>query len=78
VSDDELHVEEGSLYPALHRREAEGGVDADGGGSDNRRRATCYSLTPLGRRMLRAEEGRWERCVATVTRVLAAAPGSAA
>ncbi len=72
------HVEEGSLYPALHRLEAEGWVDAEWGVSENRRRAKFYRLTALGRRMLRAEEGRWERFVATMTRVLAAAPGGAA
>jgi PadR family transcriptional regulator PadR len=78
VSGDELHVEEGSLYPALHRLEAEGWVEAEWGVSENRRRAKFYRLTALGRRMLRAEEGRWERFVATMTRVLAAAPGGAA
>jgi transcriptional regulator len=78
VSDDELHVEEGSLYPALHRLEAEGWVVAVWGVSDYRRREKFYRLSPLGRRLVRAEEGRWERFVASMTRVLAAAPGSAA
>jgi PadR family transcriptional regulator, regulatory protein PadR len=74
VSRDELRVEEGSLYPALHRLEAEGWIEAEWGVSANRRRAKFYALTPLGRRMLRAEEGRWRHFVDTMARVLAATP----
>src|SRR5215218_10356678 len=75
VSGDDVRVEEGSLYPALHRLEAEGWIEAEWGVSENRRRAKFYTLTPLGRRMLRAEESRWTRFVATMGRVLAATPG---
>ena len=74
VSDDALTVEEGSLYPALHRLEAEGWIAAEWGVSENKRRAKFYTLTPVGRRMLRAEEGRWERFVTTMAKVLAARP----
>lgn len=74
VSDDDLRVEEGSLYPALHRLEAEGWIASEWGVSDNGRRAKFYTLTALGRRMLRAEESRWRRFVDTMTRVLAAQP----
>jgi PadR family transcriptional regulator, regulatory protein PadR len=74
VSGDGLRVEEGSLYPALYRLEAEGWIDGEWGVSENRRRAKFYALTPLGRRMLRAEEGRWRRFVETMARVLAATP----
>jgi PadR family transcriptional regulator PadR len=76
VSDDALTVEEGSLYPALHRLEAEEWIEAQWGVSENNRRAKFYSLTAVGRRMLRAEEGRWERFVETMTKVLAAGPAS--
>jgi transcriptional regulator len=74
VSNDEMRVQEGSLYPALYRLEAEGWIDAEWGVSENGRRAKFYALTPLGRRMLRAEEGRWTRFVETMARVLAATP----
>jgi transcriptional regulator len=74
VSDDTLTVEEGSLYPALHRLEAEGWIEAEWGVSENKRRAKFYTMTPVGRRMLRAEEGRWERFVTTMAKVLAARP----
>jgi transcriptional regulator len=74
VSDDALTVEEGSLYPALHRLEAEGWIAAEWGVSENNRRAKFYALTPVGRRMLRAEEGRWERFVTTMAKVLGATP----
>jgi PadR family transcriptional regulator, regulatory protein PadR len=75
VSDDGLRVEEGSLYPALYRLEAEGWISAEWGISDNKRRAKFYSLTPLGAGMLRTEEGRWRRFVETMGRVLAVQPG---
>ena len=76
VSGDELSVQEGSLYPALYRLETEGWIEAEWGVSENGRRAKFYALTPLGRRMLRAEESRWRSFVATMTRVLAATPRS--
>ena len=76
VSDDTLTVEEGSLYPALYRLEAEGWIEAEWGVSENKRRAKFYALTPLGRRMLRAEETRWERFVTTMTKILSTTPGT--
>ena len=76
VSADGLRVEEGSLYPALYRLEAEGWIAAEWGVSENRRRAKFYALTPLGERMLRTEEARWRRFVGTMTRVLAATPAA--
>jgi PadR family transcriptional regulator PadR len=75
VSEDGLRVEEGSLYPALYRLEAEGWIAAEWGVSENRRRAKFYTLTPLGTRMLHTEESRWRRFVETMGRVLAATPG---
>ena len=78
VSNDELSVQEGSLYPALYRLETEGWIESEWGVSENKRRAKFYALTPLGRKMLRAEESRWTRFVATMGRVLAATPRTVA
>ena len=78
VSNDEVSVQEGSLYPALYRLESEGWIEAEWGVSENGRRAKFYALTPLGRRMLRAEESRWTKFVATMGRVLAATPRTVA
>ena len=74
VSNDEMSVQEGSLYPALYRLEKEGWIEAEWGVSENGRRAKFYALTTLGRRMLRTEESRWTNFVATMGRVLAATP----
>jgi transcriptional regulator len=74
VSRDEMSVQEGSLYPALYRLETEGWIEAEWGVSENNRRAKFYALTPLGKRMLRAEESRWRSFVETMARVLAATP----
>ena len=74
VSGDEMTVQEGSLYPALYRLETEGWIESEWGVSENKRRARFYALTPLGRRMLRAEESRWRQFVDTMARVLAATP----
>ena len=59
TTDDALRVEEGSLYPALHRLEDKGLVDPQWGISDSNRRAKFYSITPLGRKALRAEIRSW-------------------
>ena len=72
VSDDALRVEEGSLYPALHRLEQRGWVTSEWGTSENNRRAKYYSLTPAGRRRLRSETSSWERFASIVAKVLAA------
>jgi transcriptional regulator len=71
VSDDLLRVQQGSLYPALHRLEEEGLVTARWGVSDNNRRARIYELTRQGRKQLDAETALWERLAAAVSRVLA-------
>jgi transcriptional regulator len=70
VSDEVLRVEEGSLYPALHRLELAGEVAAEWGLSENNRRARIYRLTTRGRRRLEAELERWEGLVAAIARVL--------
>jgi transcriptional regulator len=73
VSDEVLRVEEGSLYPALHRLELAGQVSAEWGVSENNRRARIYRLTPRGRRRLEAELERWGLLVGAIARVLGTA-----
>jgi transcriptional regulator len=69
-SDDVLVVEEGSLYPALHRMEGKGWIGAEWGKSDNNRRAKYYSLTRAGRKQLGEETVLWERVRRAITLVL--------
>jgi PadR family transcriptional regulator, regulatory protein PadR len=69
-SDDVLLIEQGSLYPALHRIEDRGWIAAYWGTSDSHRRARFYRLTPRGRKQLRAETSRWETLARAVGRVL--------
>ena len=64
MSDDVLRVEEGSLYPALHRMEEEGWIKAKWTTTPNKRRARMYEITPAGRKQLEQAEARW-RAVAT-------------
>ncbi len=70
ISREVLRVEEGSLYPALHRMEEAGWVKAAWTTKDNGRRARVYELTATGRRQLTAEETRWDDVTAAVNRVL--------
>jgi len=70
MSEDVLRVEEGSLYPALHRMEEAGWIQASWIIKDNGRRARIYSLTPLGAAQLEAEESRWLAVTSAVNRVL--------
>jgi transcriptional regulator len=65
-----LQVEQGALYPALHRLESRGWVRASWGTSDNNRRARYYAITAQGRTRLRGEEGNWRALVAAMDRVL--------
>src|SRR5947207_11932173 len=67
ASRDVLKVEEGALYPALHRLEVRGLLKSEWGTSDNNRRAKCYRLTALGRRELETESAYWDRVAAAVT-----------
>jgi transcriptional regulator len=69
-SGDVLHVEEGSLYPALHRMEEAGWVRAKWTTKDNGRRARMYEVTAAGKKQLAAEESRWQSVTAAVNRVL--------
>ena len=70
VSSDFLRVEEGSLYPALHRMEQEGSVRAEWGVTEKKRQARFYSITADGRRQLEREEQSWARLQAGVRKVL--------
>jgi transcriptional regulator len=70
ASDQVLRVEEGALYPALHRLELRGLLRAEWGASDNNRRAKFYALTAAGRRRLLEETSNWTRLSLAVTQVL--------
>jgi transcriptional regulator len=70
ASDDVLTVETGSLYPALHRLEARGWIDAEWGLSDKGKRAKFYDLTRSGRKQLAIEQSKWDELSAAVARVL--------
>ena len=70
VSDDALRVEEGSLYPALHRMEEDDWLRGRWIHKPNGRRARIYELSPAGKKQLAAEEARWNQVTAAVNRVL--------
>ncbi len=70
ASENVLRVEEGVLYPALHRLEKEKWLRAEWGVNDTGRRAKFYSLTPFGKRKLQAEVARWKRSSQAVSTVL--------
>jgi PadR family transcriptional regulator, regulatory protein PadR len=72
-SDAVLLVEEGSLYPALHRLEKRGWIASSWGVSEHKRRARFYRLTPMGRRCLVQETSRWARLVRAVGRIISLA-----
>jgi transcriptional regulator len=69
-SDDVLQVEQGSLYPALHRLIRRGWIAFDEGTSENNRRAKFYSLTSKGRKQLQVETSRWDKLARAIARVL--------
>lgn len=69
-SEDVLLVEQGSLYPALHRLIKRGWISAEAGFSENNRRAKFYRLTAKGRRQLHVETTRWEKFARAIARVL--------
>jgi len=71
VSNDLLKVQQGSLYPALHRLEHQGWIRSSWGTSDEKRRAKFYSLTRAGRQQLGTETSKWQRLSAGVNLVLA-------
>ena len=70
TSEDVLQVEQGSLYPALHRLIKRGWISAEDGTSENNRRAKFYRLTAKGRRQLHVETTRWEKLAHAIANVL--------
>jgi PadR family transcriptional regulator, regulatory protein PadR len=74
TSREELQIEEGTLYPALHRLEDRGWVEAEWGLSENNRRAKFYRLTLAGRAELTQRVAEWNRFTRAVSRILSAAP----
>ncbi len=74
---DALTIEEGSLYPALHRMERRGWVSSEWGQSESNRKAKFYRLTRTGRAQLRREVRAWEKLVDAISLVLTATPGEA-
>jgi transcriptional regulator len=73
ASDGSLAIEEGALYPALHRLERKGWVEAEWGLSEKNRKAKFYTLTALGRRQVAQEEASWSQYVDVVGRIIAVA-----
>ncbi len=71
-TDDALQIEEGALYPALHRMEQKGWLDAEWGSTERNRKAKFYRLTTAGRRQLAAELSKWSRYTEAVGMVIAA------
>jgi PadR family transcriptional regulator, regulatory protein PadR len=73
-SDDVLQVQQGSLYPALHRLIKRGWISFGEGTSENNRRANYYRLTAKGRKQLDIETGKWDRLAQAIARILRPAP----
>src|SRR4051812_17684714 len=73
-SADVLQIEQGSLYPALHRLIKRGWIVAEEGVSENNRRAKFYKLTPKGRKQLSVETSKWDRLAGAIARVLQSRP----
>jgi PadR family transcriptional regulator, regulatory protein PadR len=76
ISDDVLQVGQGSLYPALHKLEQQGWIEAEWGESDNNRRAKYYSITRAGRKAMAHETAQWERLSAAISLVVRQACGA--
>ena len=74
LSENVLQVEQGSLYPALHRLIKRGWIAFDEGTSENNRRAKFYCLTPKGRKQLQVETSKWDRLARAIGQILRPAP----
>ena len=74
VSGDRLHIQQGSLYPALYRLEHQGWIASEWGESENKRKAKFYRLTAAGRRRLQAEAENWNRMAEVIAGILGAKP----
>jgi len=70
LSDEDLRIEEGALYPALHRLEVRGWLGSEWGVSEKNRRAKFYRLTPAGRKQLVAETAHWHRMSTAIARIM--------
>jgi PadR family transcriptional regulator len=73
ISSDVVRIQQGSLYPALHRMERRGWIKAKWGVSENNRRAKYYELTSSGRKQLAVEQGSWQMLTAAVAHILESA-----
>ena len=74
ISNNALQVPQGSLYPALYRLEHQGLIASKWGESENKRRAKYYTLTPAGRKRLKAEEASWNRLATAIASALSTTP----
>jgi PadR family transcriptional regulator PadR len=74
ISQDQLEIQQGSLYPALYRVEHQGWVASEWGESENKRKAKYYHLTPAGKRQLRSEAANWNRMADVIGSILNAVP----
>ena len=70
MSNEQLRVGQSALYPALHKLEQQGWIEAEWAPSENNRRAKYYRLTPAGRKALKAETAEWERLSAAISLVV--------
>jgi transcriptional regulator len=70
MSNEQLRVGQGSLYPALHKLEQQGWIEAEWGPSENNRRAKYYKLTTAGRKALKTETAQWERLSSAIALVM--------
>ncbi|HWC20175.1 MAG TPA: PadR family transcriptional regulator [Terriglobales bacterium] len=77
ISGERLKIEQGSLYPALYRLEAQGLIASEWGESENKRRAKYYRLTAAGKRRLQLETARWNEMSDLMANILRLAPGKA-
>jgi len=75
ISEDQLEIQQGSLYPALYRLEHQGAIAGEWGESENNRRAKYYRLTAAGRTQLRAETDKWNRMSDVIASILKTTPG---
>jgi PadR family transcriptional regulator, regulatory protein PadR len=74
ISRDRLHIQQGSLYPALYRLEHRGWITSEWGESENNRRAKYYRLTAAGRRQLQAQTKNWNRMAEMIAGILGTSP----
>jgi transcriptional regulator len=74
ISEEQLEIQQGSLYPALYRLEHQGWIASEWGESDNKRKAKFYSLTAAGRRQLHPETEKWNRMASLIASILRTTP----